>query len=268
MRWYLNLSTRGKLGIGFGLMGILFTVVIMTAFSGLTSIKSAQRSLYRQEFANARDFLVLRSNLNGIHASLLGMIVETQDSKMDYWLQDIKQRGEVIGEITQRLQQRNRNDARLVDQLQELYQLGEAFILARDDDIIKMIYAGQTEAAKGIIFGIQNERKEKMRALAKEMGDNAIGKAQEAMLASEQRVAHVVNFIVAIGLASIALGLLTVQLLNRVIAVPLTAASAIAAQIATGDLTVKIPEEKRSDENCHSNCLVNQDNKLQDLAKS
>ncbi|MGR9115620.1 MAG: methyl-accepting chemotaxis protein [Gammaproteobacteria bacterium] len=248
MKWFLNLTTRSKLSIGFGLMCILLAAVIISAYLGLASIKTAQRSLYQHEFANTRDLLVLRSNLNGIHASLLGMIVETERSKMDYWVQDIEQRGTKIAETTQQLQERNRDDALLIDRLKELYTLGEAFILSRDDEIIKMIYAGQTETAKSIIFGIQNERKQKMRALAKEMGNVAIDNTQMAMLGSEHRVDRVVGFIVTMGIASLLLGLLMVQIFNRMIALPLMTATGIASQIASGDLTVKIPEERRTDE--------------------
>lgn len=248
MKWFVNLKTRNKLSIGFGLMCTFLIAVILSAMFALVSIKTAQRNLYQREFANTRDLLILRSNLNGIHASLLGMIAENNRSKLDYWLEDIRQRGERIADVTSQLQKRNRDDALLLGRIDELYSLGEAFVLSRENKIIQMIYSGQTDAAKSLIFGIQDERKRKMRVLAKELGNVAINNAETAMLESEGRMNRSLGFIIAIGLVSILLGLVLVQVLNKLITVPLVNASAIASQIATGDLTVRIPEQRRNDE--------------------
>ncbi|MGR9045044.1 MAG: methyl-accepting chemotaxis protein [Gammaproteobacteria bacterium] len=248
MERFLNLTTRTKLSAGFGLICTLLVIVILSATIGLASIKEAQRSLYNKEFSNARDLLVVRSNLNDVRASLLSMLLESERSNLEFWHRDIDERSRKTVEIIRQLQERNRADPTLSDRLEALNALSQAFRQTRDDEIIKMIYAGQAEAAKTMVFGIQDERKQKMRDLAKELGERAIAKARTAMRASEQNVDRVVRFMVALGIVSILFGLIMVQILNRVIAVPLKAVTDVAGLIASGDLTVRIADAKRTDE--------------------
>ena len=51
MDWFKNMSTGGKLLVGFGTMIVLLGITIAVAYSGITSIRDTQRSLLEREFA-------------------------------------------------------------------------------------------------------------------------------------------------------------------------------------------------------------------------
>ena len=120
MKWFLDLTTRGKLFAGFGLMIVFLAIVMATAYLGITAIQASQKNLYQEDFANAVDLLDLRSDENGVRAALLSMMVVTKRSDQEIWHQEIKERSKEISENTQRLLQRNRNNPALSGKIEEL----------------------------------------------------------------------------------------------------------------------------------------------------
>src|SRR3990172_8400299 len=71
MKWFLNLATRGKLFVGFGLMILLLAAVTVTAYRGIAEMQESQKKLYERDFANAVDLKDIRSNQNGAWAKQL-----------------------------------------------------------------------------------------------------------------------------------------------------------------------------------------------------
>ncbi|MDO8776466.1 MAG: methyl-accepting chemotaxis protein, partial [Burkholderiaceae bacterium] len=248
MKWFLNLSTRNKLFLGFGLMLAFLVTVVMVAYQGIATIQTAQRKLYQEEFANAVDLMTLRSNENGGRAAVLDMLVVTKQSDREAWHQDIKERSKEISEIAQRLLERNRNDPRLYTRLEELRTIREAFVQTRNDQVIPLIYAGKAEQAKAILLGIQLERYLKIRAIAQELGDAATEKARAAVAESELAAERTLRLFVMVGVAAILLAVAMALLISRIIAIPLQMIAGIAGKVASGDLTVSIPTENRTDE--------------------
>ena len=248
MKWFLDLKTRGKLFVGFGLMLAFLAIVIVIAYLDITAIQASQKRLYQKEFANAVDLLNLRSDENGIRAALFSMMAATKRPDQDSWHQDIKQRDMEIAAATQQLLERNHNDPGLLAQLDRLKTIREAFSQTRDDQIIPLIYANKTDEAMAQVVGIQEERHRKMRAIALELGDAAVEKARAAVTESERWTEQTVRLFVVIGIVAMLLGLVMVLLLNRIIVQPLRAISGVAERIASGDLTVDVPENNRADE--------------------
>lgn len=248
MKWFLNLTTRNKLFLSFGLMIAFLVTVIAVAYQGIATIQAAQQKLYSEEFANAVDLMSLRSNENGVRAAVLDMLVVTKRSPQEAWHQDIKERSKEISEVTQHLLERNRNDSRLYARLEELSAVREAYAQTRNEQVIPLIYAGKAEQAKTILQGIQNERYLKIRAIAEEQGAAADEKARAAMTESELAAERTLRLFVMVGVTAILLAVAMALLISRIIAVPLQMISGIAGKVASGDLTVSIPTEHRSDE--------------------
>jgi len=248
MKWFLDITTRGKLFTGFGLMIGFLAIVIASAYLGISAIQTSQRSLYEEEFANAVDLLNLRSDENGIRAALLSMMLVTTRSEQETWRTDIKQRSKEIAEVTQQLLERNRNDPRLLAQLDKLKTIREAFAQTRDDQIIPLIYANKIDEAKALAVGIQEERYRKMRAISQELGDAAVEKARAAVAEADLRAEQTVRLFVIVAIVAMLLGLAMALFLNRIIAVPLRTISGIAGQVASGNLTVNTPQDDRADE--------------------
>jgi len=248
MAWFLDLSTRNKLFLGFGLMIVLLAAVIATAQRGISSIQASQRGLYQTDFVNAVDLLNLRLHQNGMRAALLSMMTTTVGVDREAWHQDVKQRTTDIVDTTERLIERNRDNPRLKERLEEFESLWQAFVKTRDGEIIPLIYAGKTDQAWTIASGIQEERYRTMRAMTRKLGVEAVARADAAVAESEQRSEQAAGLFVTIGIAAVALGVAMVSLLNRVIAVPLRAVSGLAGKVAGGDLTVDVPVAGRADE--------------------
>ncbi|MBZ0096089.1 MAG: methyl-accepting chemotaxis protein, partial [Sulfuricella sp.] len=248
MKWFLNLTMRGKLFLGFGVMIVCLATVTVTAYQGIATIQAAQQKLYQEEFANAQDLMKLRADENGVRASLLSMMLVTKQSDQEIWHQDIKERSQKISEVTQRLLERNRNDLPLFTRLEELKKIREAFTRTRDDQLIPLIYAGRMEQAKELALGIQEERYRKMRAIAQELGDAAAEKARAAVVESDLKAEHMLRLFVMVGVAAILLAVAMALLISRIIAAPLQMISGIAGRVASGDLTVNIPTGHRTDE--------------------
>ncbi len=248
MKWFLDLTTRGKLFAGFGLMIVFLATVIATAYTGIAAIQASQKSLYQEDFANALDLMSLRAEQNGVRVALLNMMLLARQSDRDIWHQDIKRRSKQIADTTQRLLERNRNDVRLSGRLEELNAMRVAFAQTRDDQLIPLIYANRTDEARALAAGIQEERYRAMRAIAQDLGDAAVENARAAVAESEQRTAQTVRLFIAVGIAAMLLGLAMVLFLNRIIAAPLRTIADSAGRIAAGDLTADIPAANRRDE--------------------
>ena len=248
MKWFLDLTTRGKLFAGFGLMIAFLATVIVTAYLGISAIQASQKSLYQEDFANALDLMALRAKQNGERAALLHMMATTQEADRDAWHQDLKESVKEVAAILQRLLERNRNDARVSRKLDELAVTRGAFEQTRDSQTIPLIYAGKTEQAMALVLGVQKQRFLRMRQISLELGNEAADRARTAVAESDLRAEQTMRLFAIVGIVAMLLGLAMVLFLNRIIAVPLRTISGIAGQVALGDLTVNTPLDDRADE--------------------
>jgi len=248
MKWFLNLTTRNKLFLGFGLMIAFLAIVIATAYRGIATIQASQHSLYQKEFANAVDLLNLRSDENGMRADLLSMMTLATRSDRETWQQDIKQRSKEVAEGTRHLLERNNNDPQLLARIEELNSIREKFAQVRDAQIIPLIYAGKSEQARALVLGAQEERYQRIRTIAQELGDAAVEKARTAVAESELVAERTIYQFAMVGGLAILLAVAMALLISQIIAVPLQMISGIAGKVASGDLTASIPTEHRTDE--------------------
>ena len=248
MKWFLNLATRVKLFLGFGLMMIFLAGVIATAYTGITAVQGSQKRLYNEDFATASDLLTLRTELNGVRAALLMMVWMTKRSDQEVWHQDVKDRTKEIDERIARLLDRGRNDPKLLRGLEELQTPWNAFRQTRDIQLIPLIYEGKIEEVKKLALGIQAERYLKFRSIAKTLGDEAVEQARRRVAESEQRVNESLRIFVVVGLIALLMGVAMAVFLTRIIANPLKEISGIAELMASGDLTVTVPSDTQRDE--------------------
>ncbi|MDD5035099.1 MAG: methyl-accepting chemotaxis protein [Methylococcaceae bacterium] len=248
MNWFLNLSTRGKLFVGYGAKLVFMTAIMITAYLGISAIQESQQNLYRREFADALDLMKLRVHDNGTRTAVLAMIVTTKRAEQETWHQDIQQRGKEIGEIMRRLLERNHGNQHLAGRLEELSAIRDTFSQTRDNQVIPLIYAGKLEQAKSLVMGTQYERYKQVRAIARELGDEVEEQARLSVADSERKSLQVVYAIAIVGLVFTLFGLAMVVFLSRVIATPLRALSNTTERLALGDLTVNIPPDNRTDE--------------------
>ena len=77
MKWLLNLSTRAKLVLGFGLMLLFLAAVTMTASVSFRAIQTAQQEI-DSSFATAADLSALEANLDANRVTVLTMVSEAR----------------------------------------------------------------------------------------------------------------------------------------------------------------------------------------------
>ncbi len=247
-KWFLGLTTRSKLFLGFGMVVAFLAIVIAIAHSEISAIQASQRTLYLNDFANSLDLQTLRLEQNGARASLLAMMADPRQTDRDFWHQDIKDRSKLIEETARRLLERNRNDASLLARMEEYQTTRAAYAQTRNAEVIPLIYDGKTEQARPLTLGVQEERYRKMRTIASDLGNAAAEKARASVAASESKAEQAVKVFLIVGVAAVLLALAMALLLTRVIALPLQTLTAAAERITGGDLNVSLPVDTRGDE--------------------
>ncbi len=250
MKWFLDLSTRGKLFLGFGLMVVLLAAVTITAYTGITALQQSQRRLYDEAFADATDLLTIRTNLNGFRAAMLEVMSVTARADQNVWLQDANDRGRQIDEILQRVIDRAHNDPGSGRKFEDLRTMWVGIRQMRDTQILPLIAEGKTEDARKLATeGVQAERFATMRSIAQQLGDSADAVARTAVNQSAQQASESVRLFLVIGVIALVVSVVMVGSLNRAIAVPLRHIAGVAERVASGDLAVTVASsDNRADE--------------------
>ena len=74
MKWFINLSTRAKLFLSFGLMIIFLLIVTLAAYTSIQAIWESQKTLAEKDFADALELVELRDDLNRKRGQMQEMI--------------------------------------------------------------------------------------------------------------------------------------------------------------------------------------------------
>ena len=248
MQWFLDLSTRAKLLLGFGFMIILVAIVAMTAYRSITAMQESQKTLYEREFANAVDLKDVRANQNAVRADILSMFLLTRRSDQEALDQDFKSRAKHVAKVMKTLVERNKSNPKILSMLEEFEATRAIFREAWGGQVIPKIFEGKVEEAKTIVFGAQADRDVKMNEIANKLGHEAEQAAQRAVTQSSEQADGAIRIFAILGFIALLLSTGMVFLLNRVIANPLKEISGIAEQVASGNLTVNVPSLNRGDE--------------------
>ena len=248
MNWFVNLPTRSKLFISFGLVIVLLIIAIVTARNTIIKIESSQKDILNTEFANSVDLLILKANFDEVRVGLLTMMSVDNRSDKERWQQIIKENSEGIDNIILKLLERNRGNSTILESIQDLNKIYKDFKLTRDTEIIPFIFDGKVEDARRLAMGIQAGRYEKMRAIVFDLHNYAENEAGKHITESEEEVRKSVHIFLVIGIIAILIGIGVTMFLNQIIARPLKDISDMAERIASGDLTVNITADNRADE--------------------
>ena len=141
MKWFLDLATRAKLLLSFGLMTLFLLIVMLVGYQNIAAIQESQRTLADRDFADAVDLLELRVDLNRQRSQVLEMMLKNQRSEQQAIERDLKERAIEIDRRFQRLFERGRDDPGFLAQLDELKSTLAAYRLGRDAQFA-LIYEG------------------------------------------------------------------------------------------------------------------------------
>ncbi|MDO8464169.1 MAG: methyl-accepting chemotaxis protein, partial [Gallionella sp.] len=248
MKWFLNISTHSKLFLGFGVMVVLVGSVIATGYFAIAGLQASQQALYQKDFANLRDLKNLRALQNQVRTEMLEAQLVNTPAKREHLLNDQAEHSRQIGQAMTELLERANDDSKLLSQLKELDSIQKAFNQTKDTEVVPLIIADKTRESRQLAAGVQQIRHEKIRDITEELSrasdENARRAVEESGLAAERALRQ---FAMA-GALAILLAVTMALLIGRIIAAPLRMISGIAGRVASGDLTVSIPAEHRTDE--------------------
>lgn len=244
---FLNMSTRAKLLMGFGLVVALLVTVSAIAYRDVDHLRASQKRLFQDDLSIALDLMGLRNTINRERVVLLSLAV-ADSSQQPALLQTLEQEAEEIASTMAKLAERRTTEQRFAQNLDKIGQLRQEFVQIRDRDVIPALKSGKRSEASALILGPMQRKFEAFRAIADQEGEQQFAHAEKRMRESEALVEAAQATLVAANLVAIALGLALVLWLDRIIATPLKQATSVAQQIATGDLTVSVPVTGGADE--------------------
>jgi len=248
MKWFLNISTRSKLFLGFGVMIFFVGGAIAMGYFAIAELQASQQALYQKGFANLRDLKNLRALQNQVRAEMLEAQLVKTSAKRDHLLKDQAEHSRQIVQIIAALPGRANGDTSLQARLEELNSVQKMFDQTKDEEIIPLILADKTAESRQIAAGVQQGRHEKIRDLTEELSRAADENARRAVEESGLAAERTLHQFVMVGALAILLAAAMALLISRIIAAPLRMISAIAGQVASGNLTVSIPTGQRTDE--------------------
>jgi methyl-accepting chemotaxis protein len=247
MNWFVNLSTRNKLLCGFGLIVLFLASVIFVAYGGIKTIQDGYKLIIKEEVAAVTNLLEFRVDLNRQRVAMLKMMMSADRKEQESLVKDVREASKLKDESLENLAKAVSGDPQFTKNLEELKDVLKAFRQVRDE-VISLIFQGKNEEGKKLGLHIQEERYQKMRALALEMAAKAKDRAaQRAQEADDAATRAIFIFIICSVVAVVISGIL-VMVLSRLIARPLQDISQVAEQISSGDLAVAMVMKDRQDE--------------------
>ncbi|MBI5502895.1 MAG: methyl-accepting chemotaxis protein [Deltaproteobacteria bacterium] len=251
MKWFLDLKVAGKLALGFGTILVLVAATAVVGWNALRDTRDQVQAFHDHEFVAGAGLASWRSRLNAIRANMLGMIIETQSGDTvaaeaaRSEMEDVWQRlGEDVGKVKSAAAPGSDLANSLPGLVAELKQYEETV-----RDVIEMLQGGTVTAEiLALVTGVQAERYVKMRDQIRALGEEADRLADQRAAGVVDESDAAVRVVLVLGAAAIVLGFLIAFGIGRSISRPLGQASATAARIAEGDLSVEPPRLDRRDE--------------------
>ncbi|MDA8170595.1 MAG: methyl-accepting chemotaxis protein [Nitrospiraceae bacterium] len=249
MRRFANLATRTKLFIGFGLVFAILVAVIVTAYSGLTSIRVSQSDLYLKNFLPSLNLAEIISDRNQTRADIEEMMLTKDRTKQRTIERDIKDRADEIGKLIDAYSEslKSENDAGAMKKLDELISVRDEYRKTRDEQFA-LIRAGKIEDSRKLSVGIQSDRYNRILELALGLRDTEINRAKTRVADSESTARRLLLIFILAGATAFVLALLAVLALNKMISGPLKEIAGVADRMSKGDLAADISLEDRKDE--------------------
>jgi len=158
MSWFHNFSTRAKLFMGFGLVIVLLTIVIVAAISSVTSMEQTRDEIFYDEFTNSAEMSMLKSGIEGSRIALLTMVGVESRGEKDAQNAKIRESNAEIDSVFKTLYDRNRHNSEITRLLEELERNFTEYKETRDRQLIPLIYNGKKEQAMSLAMGTQYER--------------------------------------------------------------------------------------------------------------
>ncbi|SDD69590.1 Methyl-accepting chemotaxis protein [Massilia sp. PDC64] len=247
MRALADLSTRGKLMLGFGLIVVAMALSGLSSWNGLERQRALQQRLFNDDLTVTLKVMELRSAINRERVALLSSLVAGGTTQAGFGRQLDTEEG-AIRRLLGELAAHKNADASFADDYARLVAAYQDYGAVRDNEVLPQVRAGQRAAAGEAATGRLQNTFERLRTVADEIGAKQMQEARSRMRDGEALVETAGATLVVLNLAVVALAFAKTVWLNRAIAVPLRDATSVAERIATGDLRADVPAGTSRDE--------------------
>ncbi|MBI5238333.1 MAG: MCP four helix bundle domain-containing protein [Deltaproteobacteria bacterium] len=101
MKWFIDLPTRTKLLLSFGVVIVFLIAVVFAAARSISGIQRVQKDILTSEFANSVDILDLKANEHAVRAAVLTMMSMQGKAEKEAWQKEISEREGRIDKVMQ-----------------------------------------------------------------------------------------------------------------------------------------------------------------------
>lgn len=248
MNWFVNMSTRRKLLLSFACVVGFMIIIMLTALRGISVIRAYQDEIFTSEYVNTVDILETSALQNDVRLSLFMMLNAKDRPEVEAAHQKVKESAKRLDDLFSALLSTNKNEVEVYRRLEAINSVRMAFIHTRDAQIIPLIYAGKTDIARRIATGVQAERFAKMTELTEDLKNYFKDEGARHIALSVQKSRETTVYFIVIGILAIIMSGAVAVYLNSLISRPMRELSEAAEKVASGELSVRIPDDKRSDE--------------------
>lgn len=246
MKNFENLSLRAKLLLSFGLIWIMFLIVVLIAFYGIREVTLSEKSLNDVKFKIALELQQLRSHQNFNRSLILELMLTEDSTEQNIIESTINARADSIERIIREVLLLDPDPA-FQSRVNELNELQKIYKQTRSE-VIRNFKNGQKQDARSFLTGIQDERFEKIRMLAVEMGNKAKKEAQDQLALDMKEARRSTLIFVIIGGVALIFSLFIITTLNKTVSQPLKNLTELSSRIASGNLTLEFKPNSRKDE--------------------
>ena len=249
MKWFVDLNTRSKLVLGFGLLFIILSGVILIGYSSFTNLQKSQSDLFQRDFQGSVKLVQLRADQNRNRADILEMMMTTDKGKLQSLEEDIRSRAKEMDELVAGTSEilKNERDDEALKKIDEIAALREAYRKTRDRQFA-LISNGKIDEARKLSGEMQEPRYNGIRDTSLELGNREMERAKSRIAQTDTKTSEILIIFLAAGAFALLVSILAVLILNGLIATPLKEITGVAERIASGDLSVHISPTGRKDE--------------------
>lgn len=243
----LNLSTRLKLLLGFGLIVCLMAVNNGLAWRDTGELSSAQQRLFEEELGRGYLLMELRAAFNRERTTLASLALADGPQRAALFERHHMQSAEV-DQLLKALEEKTHDDKEFGGDLDVVIQARKGFVALRDREILPLLEANKRAEVAHAILGPLTDRFDTFRAAADRINERKVQRSKDVMTEFNNVVEASRARLVLGNLVALAVGLLLVLLLDRSIAKPLQNLAGLARRIADGDLSAQTAFAARRDE--------------------
>lgn len=247
MRFFININTRTKLLISFSMLLAIIAVMAATAYIGMRSVERVQRYLVDVEFPISIEVAKIRNIINRERTIESRIALASDTASREQWIKDLKESEAEANNMVKAFLEHTKGLKEYGPMANEFIKLRAELIRLRNEEFLPLAVSGKVNEANALFLGT-HELVEKIRDVLINISKFTEQKDIELKEQSQRLVNKYLYIFIVTGAVACMFVIAMTILMDRIIAKPLIEASAVAEKIAYGDLTVKMPSDKRTDE--------------------